>query len=251
MAYLTTRMALMMRWDFPAPTTSTLDGVVAAAQSGQRDVRGDPALAGGFVQPFADGDRHLQRLSCPIEEPPAAGLGVASTGSSSRTRSVLLNRKSAAGNEAIAGRGSAPEEERLHARRCRSRPVACPREGMAPPSVGDEARADAELARRSGRERHRREERALAWLQGHLGRRRRRAGGGVDVGRSSLREVVRPSGLRLQLARDPERGLAAGAGHGVDAEARVGPDAPQPVDRRVDGARRLGNRRVGGAACRR
>ena len=123
--------------------------------------------------------------------------------------------------------------------------------GSAPPPDADEAGADADLA-------------PLRQAEASSSRNVRspgfnvtravvdaRAGGRLDVGRPALREVVGPSGRRLQLAGDPERRACAPAlGDGVDAESRVGPDTAQPVDRRVDGARGLGHRRIGRAARR-
>ena len=52
----------------PAALHGQLDGVVAGAQGGERQVRGQPLLAGGCVRPVAGCNRHRQGLPGSIEQ---------------------------------------------------------------------------------------------------------------------------------------------------------------------------------------
>ena len=57
MGYRTTRMALSDSLGVAVSDDVDLDRVVATGERREHDVGGDPALATGVVQPFADGDR--------------------------------------------------------------------------------------------------------------------------------------------------------------------------------------------------
>ncbi len=117
--YLTTRTAVTIRCDFVGPDNFDLDRVVAAAQRRQGQVRGDPSLARGLVQPLGDDDRDLERLARPVEEAPAPWLGVGLNRQlepqALRSAELQICRR----QHAIAGRHAAPEEQRLQAGRGR------------------------------------------------------------------------------------------------------------------------------------